>query len=701
MTRKKIVCIISQNPVTCARVKKQLTQYLGKYIEVRIWCLSDTREMPAENESDLFIAANKPVYREISERFPGDQRVLLANRTLEVDRLEEIMALPRGSEVLVAGSWEETAREKIDLLRGFGLDKIRFYPYWHGCEDYPRHVRIAVVTSDQSIPPEVEWVIDIGVRTLNLSTFVEIIVKLDLPREIINDISKHYIATIFNSAERRLRIAEQSARLKQRLQVVLNTVDQAIVAIDESNQLVVFNPAAEKQLNIIANDVLGKNVGEVLPEIDFHTVFQTGESLINSICYIRNNYFVVNTSPIIDEGYQVQGAVFTFKPIHEVQELDTKVRRELKRKGNIAKYFFSDIIGEAPSLKNTIEMAKRFAGTDLTILIQGASGTGKELLAQAIHLDSPRKNAPFVAINFAALPDNLVESELFGFEEGSFTGAKKGGKSGLFEEAHTGTIFLDEIGDASLEVQKKLLRVLEEREVRRIGSSSVTPINVRVIAATNQNLKQLVKQGKYREDLYYRLCTIQVMVPTLRERKEDIPLLFRYFAQKLYQRELNFAPDALRLLMDYHWPGNIRELQNIANYLCGIVPPGDLVTAQYLAVYLTQELPTWDVPAPVEADRDDLVMKDIMREFDKVSARHYLTEILKIFHDEAAFNRGVGRQMLVSRLAEKHMVCPEHKVRLFLKKLERAGCITVGTTRQGSRLTPLGDALHRLLEQRV
>ncbi|ATW26122.1 sigma-54 interaction domain-containing protein [Candidatus Formimonas warabiya] len=700
MPDKKIVYIVSQNPFTCVQVQQQLTQYLAGYIEVRTWCLKDTEEVPAEKDCDLFIAANKPVYREIRKKLPADQRVLMANRTLEVDSLEEIMALPKDSEVLVAGSWKETAQEKIDLLRGFGLDKIRFYPYWDGCEDYPRHVDIAVITSDQAIPPEIKRVIDIGVRTLDLSTFVEIIVKLDLPREIIDDISKHYIATIFHSAERRSKIAEQSARLKQRLQVVLNTVDQAIIAIDETNELVVFNPAAEKQLSIAADAVLGRNVGEVLPEVDFRTVFQTGESLINSIRCIRSNYFVVNISPILDEENKVLGAVSTLKPIHEVQEMDTKVRRELKRKGNIAKYSFEDIIGEAPALKSTIEMAKTFAGTDLTILLEGASGTGKELLAQAIHLASPRKNAPFVAINFAALPDNLVESELFGYEEGSFTGAKKGGKSGLFEEAHTGTIFLDEIGDASLEVQKKLLRVLEEREVRRIGSSTVTPINVRVIAATNQSLKQLVKQGKYREDLYYRLCTIQVMVPTLRQRKEDIPLLFRYFARKLYQRELGFTPDVLRLLMDYHWPGNIRELQNITNYLCGIIKPEDSVTTQYLTTYLTQDVPTWGAPAPVETGTDDL-MKNVIQEFDKLGGQDYLKEIIKKFHEEATFNRGVGRQMLVSSLAQKGMPCPEHKVRLFLKKLERAGCITVGTTRQGSRLTHLGEALHRLFTQRM
>lgn len=699
ISQHSTVCFISLNPYACEQVRQQLMQYLGGYIQVKTWCLKDDNVDMEELNSDLYISSSMPVYNEVLKRLPPGKRVLVADRTLEIDSLDEILALPPGSEALVIGSWEETAIEKISLLREFGISKIQLYPYWQGCTDYPRHVWLAIDTGQHQLPPEIKKVINIGVRALNLSTFVELIIELGLPRKIINEISQRYIATIIDSAMRRIMIAEQGEKLKRRLQVILNTVDQAIIAIDESHQVVVFNPAAEKQLGIPAEAVIGENAGDLIPEIDFHTVFYTGENLVNSIRRIRNSYYVVNTIPIVDHINKVAGAVSTLKPINEVQELDTKVRRELKRKGNVAKYTFADIHGESRILKKSVELAKKFAGTDLTILIEGASGTGKELFAQAIHNYSPRRNAPFVAINFAALPDNLVESELFGYEEGAFTGAKRGGKAGLFEEAHTGTIFLDEIGDASLEVQKKLLRVLEEKEVRRIGSGTVTPINVRVIAATNQNLQQLVNQGKYREDLYYRLCTIQVRIPALKERKEDIPLLIHFFAQKLYQREIKLEPQVLNFLTNYAWPGNIRELQNVVNYLCGSTGPHEKITLNHLPSYLASN--TACAGDGLSHSREGLQKEiaNIVEEFIRRGSLEHLRWIMNEFQRQAIFNRSVGRNMLVKSLAQHHLHCPEHKVRRLLKCLELAGFITVGTTRQGSTLTPLGEELQRYLEE--
>jgi transcriptional regulator with PAS, ATPase and Fis domain len=231
---------------------------------------------------------------------------------------------------------------------------------------------------------------------------------------------------------------------------------------------------------------------------------------------VRDSYFIISASPLTNDVGDIRGAVVTTRPVNEVEELETKVRRTLRRKGHNAKHNFGEIIDQSSPLIKAVELAKKFAKTGLTVLLEGESGTGKELFAQAIHNHSPRKNGPFVAINFAALPENLVESDLFGYEDGAFTGAKKGGKPGLFEEAHQGTIFLDEIGDATLNVQKKLLRVLEEREVRRVGGSTVTPIDVRVIAATNQNLEEMVQKGEFRKDLFYRICTLPVFIPSLR-----------------------------------------------------------------------------------------------------------------------------------------------------------------------------------------
>jgi transcriptional regulator with PAS, ATPase and Fis domain len=245
-----------------------------------------------------------------------------------------------------------------------------------------------------------------------------------------------------------------------------------------------------------------------------------------------------------------------------------KVRQFVNRlSGNQAKITFDDIIGQHPYFIQKVNEAKLAAATDSNVLILGESGTGKEMFAQAIHNESKRKNKPFIAINCAGIPRDLLGSELFGYVDGAFTGAKKGGSAGKFELADGGTLFLDEIGEMSLEMQVLLLRVIQEKEVMRIGGHKVIPVDVRIIAATNKNLRDEVKKGSFREDLFFRLNVMPITLPPLRERKEDIPLLVRHFIDKL-SKKLNkpfpeIRTDFLQALIQYDWPGNIRELQNI------------------------------------------------------------------------------------------------------------------------------------------
>lgn len=258
----------------------------------------------------------------------------------------------------------------------------------------------------------------------------------------------------------------------------------------------------------------------------------------------------------------------------KVQRLESTVQKKRSLKNFKAHYTFSDIIGTSEPLREAVRIAKTFSRTDATILIQAESGTGKELFAQSIHNDSSRKNGPFIAVNFAAMTETLLESELFGYVEGSFTGASRHGSAGLFEQAHTGTIFLDEIGDAPLSFQIKLLRVLQEHEIRRVGSSTTIPIDVRIITATNQDLCQLVEQGKFRQDLYYRLNVLPLELPPLYQRSNDILLLAQHFYQKYCQNEDvdadTFLAPIVGRLFNYRWPGNIRELENTMEYLCAI-----------------------------------------------------------------------------------------------------------------------------------
>ena len=254
--------------------------------------------------------------------------------------------------------------------------------------------------------------------------------------------------------------------------------------------------------------------------------------------------------------------------VEDIRRTEKKIRSKLQEKGLTAKYSFSDIVTEQVEMKQLVAKALRYAHVEGNVLLTGETGTGKELFVQSMHNASPRRDKPFVAVNCAALSEQLLESELFGYTEGSFTGAQKGGKTGLFELAQGGTIFLDEIGEMPIRFQAKLLRVIQEREIRKIGGDEFIPVDVRIMSATNQNIPDLIEKGLFRRDLYYRINLLTLHIPPLRERLDDIPAIFKRFVERK-SKALNIVPpmvekDALECLKGYSWPGNIRELRNVA-----------------------------------------------------------------------------------------------------------------------------------------
>jgi propionate catabolism operon transcriptional regulator len=285
---------------------------------------------------------------------------------------------------------------------------------------------------------------------------------------------------------------------------------------------------------------------------------------------IRGQQILVSQQPIQVDS-QPFGVLFTFQNAEAIRKSEHKIRTELHRKGLVAKYRFENIVTQNTHMLQLVEKAKRFSLVDSPILLLGETGTGKELFAQSIHNASPRCKEPFVAVNCAALPEQLLESELFGYSEGAFTGASKGGKIGLFELAHKGTLFLDEIGEIPLVLQAKLLRVLQEKEVRKIGADMVVPVNVRVVSAANSNIIEKVKTGKFRLDLFYRISLLNIQILPLRERKDDIGLLFSHFVRQYSLKNNHGFPvisdEAFDELKRFFWPGNVRELRNAAERL--------------------------------------------------------------------------------------------------------------------------------------
>lgn len=326
-----------------------------------------------------------------------------------------------------------------------------------------------------------------------------------------------------------------------------------------------FNRTAEQLSGWKAEKALGRYITDVIPKAHCQHLLNTAQPEIGEFLEIGNSKVVANRVPIVVDK-KIEGVVTTFQQIERLQKLESKVRRQLAERGLAAKYNFNDILGNSPSLQNAVDLAKEYASVDSTILIYGQTGTGKEVFAHAIHNLSKRKNEPFVAINCAALPESLLESELFGYVEGAFTGARKGGKIGVFEMAHGGTLFLDEVGEMSPMLQARLLRVIEQGEVMRLGDSSIVPVNVRLIAATHRDLRQMIEKNEFRDDLYYRLNVLSLKIPPLKDRGRDIIVIARKFLDDFCHRRGKltgkFSPDAENVLLLYNWPGNIRELRN-------------------------------------------------------------------------------------------------------------------------------------------
>ena len=395
--------------------------------------------------------------------------------------------------------------------------------------------------------------------------------RLGLPHVIV----ENSVETIPNALEsatqlRRVQVeeAEKQCLFKtqsEMYQAVLDFTHDAILAIDENGRIQVLNPPAERIMGCRAADSVGQPVEAVLPNTLLPDVLESGEKQLDQIMQIHQTLCNTNRIPILVDG-QRRGVVATFQDVKQLQNSEQKIRLKLHEKGLVAKYAFNDILGDSPAIRSTIQIARSYAASRASVLILGETGTGKELFAQSIHNASDRRDGPFVAINCAAVSNSLLESELFGYEAGSFTGASRGGREGVFELAHGGTLFLDEIGEIPRETQVELLRVLQEKEIRRVGGSRVIPVDVRIIAATNKDLLQETVEGRFREDLYYRLDVLDLKLPPLRERGDDVKILGLHLFRQLPGGKDPIMQSQFLYLLEqvgpYQWYGNIRELQN-------------------------------------------------------------------------------------------------------------------------------------------
>lgn len=392
------------------------------------------------------------------------------------------------------------------------------------------------------------------------------------------------IKNTINEAFKMIEFMSEEKKKRKEIQEILNLVDEGIIAINKDENINYINNSAAKIYKVNLEEALGKNIKKLNKNIKLGRVLKTRKKEVNQICQIHEKLYNISRVPITINN-EIIGAIKLLNDVSKIEKIEHKVRKEIYAKGYYARYHFSDIIGESEIIKKNITKAKRYGEVDSNLLIYGETGSGKEIFAQSIHNISERSCQPFVAVNCAAIPEKLLESELFGYEGGAFTGAKKGGKKGLFELAHQGTIFLDEISEMAPKLQARLLRVLQESRVRRIGGDQFIPVDLRLIAATNKQLKELITENKFRSDLYFRLNVLSLNLPSLRNRGSDVEIYANYFlgelSEKLNKNGMYFTDEALRVLNKYDWPGNVRELKNVVER-CAVLTKQKKITAKII-----------------------------------------------------------------------------------------------------------------------
>lgn len=674
---KSIGIVTNSNSSVAAFLKSNLEEIYKDFVVINNYYLNELKSTDRIND-DVVLIMGHQVALMIEKNVKSRENIIVIDRTIKENEVYKIFNIPKGAKVLVVNDAKPTTLETISLLYGIGVNNITLIPYY-GNEKY-EDIKFAITPGEASrVPKYIEKVIDIGNRCIDISTFINISNKLMLENKLIDARLFKYSETIVN-LDSGIKDKYKELYIKNEdLNAVLNMSKEGIMFTDLDGRISFYNNAFEKIFNIREN-IKNKNVKEVLDE---NLICLLEKNDVNDELIEYRDKFILVNEEIVDYYGEKKGCYINIKEVTYLEQLSKKLSTQYINKGLIARYNFDSIKTNSSSIMECIKLSKKVAKSDLTVLITGESGTGKELFAQSIHNASLRKNGPFVAINCAAVPESLLESELFGYESGAFTGARKEGKAGLFEQANMGTIFLDEIGDMPLTLQARLLRVLQERQVMRIGSDRLINVDIRIIAATNKNLIKMIEKGQFREDLFYRINVLPINIPPVRERKEDIiPLIKCYMERK---KDIKLSDEVVEVLMNYSWPGNIREIQNVASYI-NIMSNNEEV--------LLSDLPYYLINYNVDFNKEIEYLKYKNCISDSIS-------ILKIIKEQEILKSGVGRKNIEEILKSRHIILSEAEIRRIMSILNELSLISCNLGRNGSKITTKGENFLNWIENRI
>ena len=666
---KKIIALVAGSLHTKEALVHQLDEYLDDAFEIKGYAID--HDWIENLEGELIILSSEFILSELNAlgKIHDDMNIIVAKRTINNDYLDRIVAIPDGTSVLFVNELPEIVYEVIDHMKEIGISHLNYQPYYPGIEDVDVHVTVAITPGEVNLVPSfVEEVYDIGPRIMDFTTITKILNKLDLLDEKAGQFSLRYLQKTTRISKRLAESKQKILELNNHLERVIDGLSDGLVVFDTYGTISVSNENFKKIIKSNFAFHVGRNIKEVLYNHELLS-FLMDKSLFNEKIFKVNHLeYAVSKMPMGDHA-----TVAKFRSIKETISESDRLKREMIKKGYFAKYDFDDIIGHSATMDQVKNISRKLAQSSLTILIYGESGSGKELFASAIHNASPRKNGPFLAVNFSALPDDLIESELFGYEEGAFTGAKKGGKIGLFEQADGGTLFLDEIGDVSLKLQARLLRVLQEKEIMRIGGSEIKTVDVRIIAATNKPLHEQVVNREFREDLFHRLKMGYIKIPPLRERKSDIPNLINYFLAQTCQEPMVIKQEVLNKLFQYDWYGNVRELKNTLDYMVAVAT-GDEITLEHFPEYefFQSHQPSERVYEPSVDMTPDLV---------------FILKRIRFYNENGL---SCGRQRLSEDTLGTSFEMTDAQMRTKLNKLAQRGYVEVFKGKKGTQITENG-----------
>ncbi len=664
----------------------ELNNFFGDDIDVDFLSTKDD-DLNKLKEYDMVMITTHTIISKIMPYVSKKSKVLKVTKNLNPQGVERINELPYGSEALVVNVGPKTVSESIYLIYSYGRTDLELHPYYPGLDSYKKLDLILSQGELDIVPNYGGTVIDIMNTTIDVKTFLEVIGFFNLDKKMYLDKLLERQSFKKSDNDGMSFIISERSMFDDIINVLFENLNEGVLIYDDMGLITTSSSSVQKFLRKTTEALVGRDITQVI-DVEKDIVF--GEQPSETIFKVGKTPLICSVLPKMTFGKNNYGLII-LKKYNDTEMKMHMYKKELLEKGHRAKYDIQDIAGSSSVMEKIKTYALKIAKSDSTVLIIGESGTGKELFAHAIHNNSRREKEQFVAINCSAIPENLLESELFGYEDGAFTGAKKGGKQGLFESANGGTLFLDEIGEMPLHLQNRLLRVLQEQEIMRVGGNSILKIDVRIIAATNMNLKEQVAEGHFRKDLFYRLSILPLNLPPLRERGEDVLEIFERLMLNKKEKVI-LSDDVKKYFLAYNWEGNIRELSNCGEYLINLgfdhVEVEDLPESMKEASNLKETALSYKKTNTVEWEnktRNRDAVDDLYKEKADVN-----TLILRVLYEKAKANLKVGRKQLSLELTAYDIFLGEQEVRNKLLLLESLGLVVIKKGRGGTQITPGG-----------